>query len=346
MSGKNAIQNKKTAVIAGCGGISSLWLETLKDFDNVKITGLVDLDIKNAEAKAQEFGLDVLTGKDLGKMLDAVKPDIVFDCTVPQAHYNVVLTALDHGCNVLGEKPMAGSMKQARKMLRAAEKSGKTYAVIQNRRYNGNISAFRNVLKSGKAGDLSSLYADFFIGAHFGGFRENMEHVLLLDMAIHTFDQARYISGLDPLYVYAYEWNPPGSWFKHGASAICIFEMENGVVFNYRGSWCAEGMDTSWDCSWRALCTGGTVVWDGGENISGEIVEGDNGFIRRKKSFEIENPVESEYSGHAGVIHDFLESLENGKKPPTDCTDNIKSLAMVHAAVESIKKGRKVKIKY
>ena len=61
--------------------------------------------------------------------------------------------------------------------------------------------------------------ADFFIGAHFGGFRDEMAHVLLLDMAIHTFDQARKILGADPVSVYCHEFNPAGSWYAGASSA-------------------------------------------------------------------------------------------------------------------------------
>ena len=50
-----------------------------------------------------------------------------------------------------------------------------------------------------------------------------MPHVLLLEMAIHTFDAARLILGADPVSVYCKEWNPPGSWYKQNASAVAIF---------------------------------------------------------------------------------------------------------------------------
>ena len=80
-------------------------------------------------------------------------------------------------------------------------------------------------MQSGAVGPLTTVNCDFYIGAHFGGFRDRMEHVLLLDMAIHTFDQARFIMGADPVSVYCNEWNPAGSWYDHDASAIAIFEM-------------------------------------------------------------------------------------------------------------------------
>lgn len=340
------MSTKKKVVLVGCGGITRAWFAAAKKLDDLDFVGLVDLNLDNAKKRNEEQGLDAVVGTDLKEILNATKPDIVFDCTVPDAHCEVTLTALNHGCHVLGEKPMASSMAEARRMVKAAEDNNKIYAVIQNRRYMKDILKYRDLLASGLIGDLTTLNADFFLGVHFEGFRLEMEHVLLLDMAIHSFDQARFISGKDPVSVLAYEWNPPGSWYKHGASAVCVFEMTDGAVFTYRGSWCSEGMNTSWECDWRAIGQKGTIIWDGLENIAGEIITEKEGFNPEKEKLEIEPATELEIGGHTGVMYDFLDAIDNGTEPQTICTDNIKSLAMVHAAVESAETGRKVEIKY
>jgi predicted dehydrogenase len=279
-------------------------------------------------------------------MLEATRADVVFDCTIPAAHKSVVLTALSHSCHVLGEKPLAESMADAREMLTAAQASGKTYAVIQNRRYLDNIVRFREVIRAGQIGPLTTLNADFYLAPHFGGFRDAMEHVLLLDMAIHSFDQARYIADADPVSVYCYEWNPAGSWYDHGASAQCIFEMTNGLIFNYRGSWCAEGLQTAWACDWRAIGQKGTARWDGEDDIQVAAVVESEGFFRQTERLDPPATPQLQHSSHAGVINEFVESLKNGTLPQTVCTDNIKSLAMVHAAIESAESGRKVAIEF
>jgi predicted dehydrogenase len=63
----------------------------------------------------------------------------------------------------------------------AAPKGGKHDSITQNRRHLDPIVQFRLLLASRAIGDLTTLNADFYLGAHFGGFREEMEHVLLLD---------------------------------------------------------------------------------------------------------------------------------------------------------------------
>jgi predicted dehydrogenase len=254
------------AVLVGCGGICGAWLKAVQGETAVQVVGLVDLRAEAMAKVAQDYGLIGLPqSTDLAALLREVRPDAVFNCTVPEAHLPVTLTAFEHGCHVLGEKPLADTLENARTMVDAAARAGRTLAVLQNRRYQAQIRSLRAFLDRGTIGRVSSVNADFYIGAHFGGFRDRMRHVLLLDMAIHSFDQARLITGADPIRVYCHEWNPAGSWYDHDASAQCIFEMTGGVVLNYRGSWCCEGLNTTWECDWRIMGEKGCVTWNGGD---------------------------------------------------------------------------------
>ncbi|MEX2607687.1 MAG: Gfo/Idh/MocA family oxidoreductase [Kiritimatiellia bacterium] len=332
------------AVLVGCGGISNAWLKVLLPMENVVLVGMVDLNLSNVDAKIAEHSLSgVQTGTDLDPMLTDLKPDVVFDCTVPPAHESVVLTALQHGCHVLGEKPLAENMSQARKMVAAAEAAGTTYGVMQNRRWHSGIQRLRRALDQGIIGKVHTLHSDFFLGCHFGGFREEMKHVLLLDMAIHSFDQVRCLIDALPLSVIATEWNPPGSWYQHGASATAHFELENHCAFSYRGSWCAEGLNTTWECAWRIIGERGSLLWDGGDHIEAEVVKGDEGFIRPTEKVEIPPfSLSDTQTGHSGAIHNFIDCLDAGAVPETPGSDNIHSLAMVHAAIQSAETGRRV----
>ena len=335
----------RRVALVGCGGISTAWMNAVRTFDDVEIVGLCDIDPGRIDAFKEKWGItDIVTGRELGAVISKSGADTVFDCTVPAAHASVTVTALEAGCDVLGEKPMAEKLEDAVRMKETAERAGKTYAVIQNRRYNPEIIRYRDALRTANVGGITTLDADFYIGAHFGGFRAEMDHVLLLDMAIHSFDEARFISGLDPVSVYAYDWNPKGSWYRHGANAVAIFEMTGGVVFTYRGSWCAEGLNTSWECDWRGVCETGTLSWDGHSTVRGEREAGGENLIHDFSPIDIADAPALVHKGHAGVIREFLDSLASGKKPQTDCSDNIKSIAMVLKAIESAETGKRVAI--
>jgi predicted dehydrogenase len=335
-----------TAVLVGCGGISRAWLNAAKTIDALRIVGLVDINQQAAREKADEYGLaDALVSTDLTTALDRTNPAAVFNCTVPEAHMDVALQALAHGCHVLGEKPLADSMENARRMVRAAQEAGRILAIIQNRRYDERIRRLRAFLQSGKIGPLTTLNCDFYIGAHFGGFRDHMEHVLLLDMAIHTFDAARLITGADPVSVYCKEWNPAGSWYDHDAAAVAIFEMTDGIVFTYRGSWCTEGLNTTWESDWRVIGQKGSARWDGANDFKAQAVLKRGGFFSEHETIDLpEHDAGSKVGGHAGNIREFVHCVQTGHTPETVASDNIKSLAMVFAAISSAGLQRPVEI--
>lgn len=335
------------ALVLGCGGIAAAWLKPLAGFADCEIVGLVDLKLEQAEKRKLEFSLSSARAFDsLDDALAVLKPDLVFNLTVPSAHKETTLKALAHGCHVLCEKPLASNMAEARAMLKAARRAGRVLSIIQNRRYLDAIVRFRDFLRSGAIGDLHTLHADFYIGAHFGGFRELMEHVLLLDMAVHSFDQARFLSGWNPLNVYACEWNPAGSWYKHGASACAVFEMEGGGVFSYRGSWCAEGFNSSWECDWRAIGSSGTALWDGGAKLSAQRPAKREGFVSPLEEIAVPEAKPLAFAGHAGVIREFLDCVRSGSEPQTNCFDNVKSFAMVQAAIKSASSGKRQPVKF
>ena len=100
----------------------------------------------------------------------------------------------------------------------------------------------------------------------------------------------------------------------------------------------------SYDSVWRAMCSKGHVSWNGLELPKAYIADPDTD---NRHPRHIEIPMEytdCSISGHEGCIDEMIESLKTGKRSGTDCRDNIKSLAMVFAAVKSAAENREVTI--
>lgn len=334
-------------IVAGCGGMANEWVKYALSREDAKIVGLMDINPDNAKALAERHKFEAGIFTDLEEAIKETGANLVFDVTIPDAHMKTVTTALLSGCDVLGEKPMASSMDEARFMVDTAAETGRTYAVMQNRRYLKKCRELKELISNGTIGEPGFICADFFIGAHFGGFRDIMESPLILDMAIHTFDQARFYTGGDPVSVYCHEFNPEGSWYKGDASAVCIFEFSNGAVFCYRGSWCAEGGNTSWEAAWRIVGSKGSALWDGSGEPFCEIAltSEENKFIRDVARIEATNAWNGR-EGHFGCLDEMFSALKEGRKPETDCSDNIKSIAMVFGALHSSREGKKIMLEY
>ena len=333
------------AVLVGCGAMSQTWLDAVAQIDGLEIIGLADLDPARVRAVAERHGLqDAVQASNVTDLLARTRPELLFDLVVPQARHAVVSAALAAGCHVLSEKPMAETLDQAKDLIARARGAGKLHVVVQNRRYLDGVRRIARALAEGLIGQLTSVHADFFLAPHFGGFREYMAHVLLVDMAIHAFDAARCMTGHEARSVYCQEWNPAGSWYREGSSAAAIFEMDHGVVFNYRGSWCAAGLGTSWECAWRFVGTRGTLVWDGNAELRAEVALAPRtGLFDATQQVEVP-AAEGRVGGHLGVLQDFIAAVRGGHVPETAGPDNIHSLAMTLGAVDSARSGRRVEI--
>jgi predicted dehydrogenase len=305
------------------------WLRALADRDDVEVVGLVDLDEAAARAALDAHGLTaVASDTRIESVVDGSGPDFVVDVTAPAAHHPVTMTALGLGLPVLGEKPLAATLAEALELVAAAEVHGRLFMVGQSRRYEPHAARFRELVAG--AGPVGILTAAMYRAPRFGGFRDVMDHPLLLDMAVHAFDAARWFLGADPVGVYCEEFNPSWSWYRGAAAASATFEMTTGARFVYTGSWCSPGHETSWNGEWRASGPAGSVLWDGdGAPLGVTPDDADGG----------PGPY-----GIRGVLDEFLAALRTGSTPPGECHDNVSTLAMVHAAVESARERRHVRV--
>lgn len=340
--GRRSSVNRPRVVIVGAGGIAGAWLPGVKAED-LEVVAVVDLQLEAAQRRIDEFEFGAKASTDLAEVLAAESPDFVLDLTIPGARAQVVTTALKAGCHVLSEKPLAASMAEARELLELSEKTGKLLTVSQNRRWDALHVQIQRALQDGQLGAVTTVNCAFYLGAHFGGFRDEMANPLLLDMAIHHFDLARFFTRADPLAVYAKGFNPQGSWYRGDAAASCIFEMTDGLVFSYQGSWCAEGQPTSWNGDWRFVGERGSILYERDAPPQAQVIADDREFQRPLKDLELP-AVTLDYPQQRGALREMLAFLRGGARPVIEAQDNIKSLAMVFGAIESARTGRRVTI--
>lgn len=119
--------------------------------------------------------------------------------------------------------------------------------------------------------------------------------------------------------------------------------MTDDVMLLYWGSWCAEGWQTSWNGDWRYVGDEGTVICERDQTPHGQVVAGGDGFLRDLKDLPVPKS-EVKYTRIHGVLREMLEFPPTGKSPRCQCGDNIKSLAMLFAVIESSKQGQAVSV--
>ena len=320
-------------VQVGAGGMGRAWLRTLAANPDVRLVGLVDLDVDAARRAADEEGHQgVAVATSVDALATRAQAEALVNVTVPLAHHPVTTGALLGGLPVLSEKPLAESVSEGLSMVAASEVSGQLLMVSQSRRYWRHLSAFRRQVA--QLGTLGSVSCEFYKAPHFGGFREEMAYPLLVDMAIHQFDLARDLAGSEPVSVFCDSYNPSWSWFAGDAAANVVFELASGARFSFTGSWCAPGEETSWNGRWRVSGSAGSAVWDGDGVPVAEDAEGS----------PVPAVVEDEPEQIAGSLAEFVAVLRGGGVPSGEVHANVLSLAMVEAAITSAEAGRRVTI--
>ena len=308
-------------LVVGAGSMGRAWLAAVAESPDAELVGVADLDLDVARAAAPGVEVD----SDPVALAARTGAEALIDVATPVAHHPITTAALFAGLPVLGEKPAAATLAEALSLAAAAEATGKLFMVSQSRRWNPQVFALRAAIA--ELGPVGTLTTQFFKAPRFGGFRETMAHPLLVDMAIHAFDTARFLLDAEPVAAYCETSNPPWSWFDGDASATAVFAMESGARYAYNGSWCAPGDETSWNGEWRVSAEKGTAVWDGEQPpLSGGVAVA----------------VDAGPSGIDAALTAFVDAVRSGDCHSGEVHENAMSLAMVEAAVRSAHTGSRV----
>lgn len=326
-------------VVIGAGGMGRAWIATVLGNQAAQLVGVADVlagaaDRAVAEVVPEEHHAGILTGTDALEVARRSGAEAVIDVTIPAAHHAVTADSLHAGYPVLGEKPCAATLAEAVSLAGHSEATGKLFMVSQSRRNNPHLHEARRLADElGGAGIVDTRFAK---APRFGGFRDEMAHPLLVDMAIHAFDAGRVLLGGRAVSVTATTYNPPWSWYAGDAAATVAITYDSGAVHTYSGSWCSPGEETSWNGDWALSCEHGTVRWDGegpptAYPAEGEAVQG-----------RVPGPADR-WELDASLAA-FCTALRGGPAPDSEVHSNVWTQAIVEAAVRAADTGSRVSL--
>jgi predicted dehydrogenase len=332
------MSGKKRCLMLGASGFAGIWIhQFLPVFSSrLEVAGLVDVN-PQALAAAGDF-LDLAPGQrftDMATAFASVDADFCIIVIPPAFHREAVLQAVARRLPILSEKPIADTWESSLAIYRAVHEANLKMQVIQNYRYSAPMLTMRKVLRDGDLGELNYLVARFAAdyreyGA-WGLFRHEIPHALLVEGAVHHFDMLRNLSGADCASIAGWEWNPRWSSAKGDFCNLYVLRMTNGAHASYEGSGTAAGEQNSWhDEYYRAECEHGAVSV--GRDDVVRIHRFKRGHGMRIEEAPLLTPP---YQGHAWLIDEFLQWLDGGPTPATVIDDNLKTMAMVIAAIEA-----------
>lgn len=138
--------------IVGAGYVARYHIEALKRLTEVEIVGICDLDRDAADKQAKTYGIGVVASDLAG--LAACRPHAIFVLTPPSSHCALALRALDMGCHVFVEKPMADSVAECDAMIAKAREKGLVLSVDHSDLFDPAVMRARELVAAGACGEL------------------------------------------------------------------------------------------------------------------------------------------------------------------------------------------------
>jgi predicted dehydrogenase len=325
---------------AGLGAMGGNWFKTIGATPGVETVACVDTNTDTLERLAQAGQRCYISFEDA---LRNEQADAVLIATPPDLHEPVAVQAAEAGLHILCEKPLADTLDSARRMADAADAANVVLMVAQNRRHNPFIHTMSKLMREANYGQAGQVFVTFRQIFTRDSFRDDMAHPLLIDMANHHFDTIRCVLGEEPVGVMGTAWNPAWSRFKGAASAVVVFDYASGMRVAYEASWHTIDVDmTPNGCDWRIECERGVYACK--NEIVYEGMRGDSASGSLGSSLQPVQMVDMPHQGGAYLLHEFMTAVREGKSPQTTGRDNLKTLAMVFAAVEAVDSGKRVTI--
>lgn len=276
---------------------------------------------------------------DLDQALREVDCQAVLITASLPGHVSSALTALRAGKHVLLEKPFAATLEEARQVVETAAEHDCLLMISQNYRFYPAVQKVRELVRAQELGPVGAVTIDFHWYANAAPKESNGHYAiwqpLLVDMAIHHFDLMRYVLGQEASQIFCRTWNPAWSNFREAPCAAATITFGEDTVVNYRGSWVSHHPRTCWGGEWSIQCAQGEIFWESRDDERPDWVA-----VRRlgKRPRKLALPSVPLIDRH-GSLNAFVQAVRSGQEPGSSGRDNVKTLALTLAAVESSRRG-------
>lgn len=330
----------RTGILAGLGGRGLFWLGETRRHEGCELIGYVEPGEANRRRAIEEHEVpEEQVFIHIDDAIEKTEADFVLDVTPPAAHFEIAQKAFASGLNVLGEKPLSDDYATACRMVEMGAQAGLKHMITQNYRFSAPPRTTRRLLAEGLIGKPGQCDIRFYMcwadmpGSHY----VTEPYMLINDMMVHHFDMMRYVLGVDPVSVQAVTWNHPWGWHTGDAAHAIVFEFPDGLWATHVSVGCAVGERTSWNGDWRIEGPKGTISWQQDVIRHAHLHRTDDPVD------EVIPPLDVPPAGKA-ILDEFCAAIEEDREPECSAADNIQSLAMVFAAIQSAKEGRRVEL--
>jgi len=308
----------------------------------VEVVGYVDSDPSALELlRAKVAAAEELCFGTLQQAIDAGRPDAVLVTTTLAGHAPLIRASLEAGLHVLVEKPFVERLETAADLVALAAGARRVLMVSQNYRFFPAARAAAGLIAGSELGELYEVAIDFRRNNASPPKTRWRQHwdpqPLLVDMSVHHFDLLRMMFGAEPERMSCVTAGAGLGGFDGPPAAIASI-LFGEVPVSYRGSWISSGPITAWAGEWTMEFERGSVWWTsrGDEGaLNDRLVVTPRG--GRRKTVKLPEMARID---RAGTLSEFAGSIREGREPETSGRNNLGTMAMVEAAVESARREK------
>jgi myo-inositol 2-dehydrogenase / D-chiro-inositol 1-dehydrogenase len=325
--------------IIGAGRIGKLHAENLVHNPFIEIKAISDIYADQVKSWAEGIGIQKVT-KDYFEILNDPEIHAVFICSPTNTHVSIITDAAKAGKHIFCEKPISFDLEETQKALQVVQECGVKFQTGFNRRFDHNFKQVRDVVEAGKVGNpqiIKITSRDPEIPP-----QEYIKHSggMFIDMSIHDFDIARFLSGSDVEEVYvqgAVLIDPVFSDYEDVDTAIISLKFKNGAIGVIDNSRRAV---YGYDQRVEVFGSKGCVNIKNDLPTTAEISTVDGVLSDKPKYFFLERYQEA----YIKETNEFIDSLLYNKAVPVDGNDGLQAELIAHAAKKSLREGRPVKL--
>jgi predicted dehydrogenase len=319
--------------LIGCGGISQHHLQGYRNA-GWNVVALADLVEERAAKRRDELFPKAQIFTDYRKMLAESELEVVDIATHPKERVKIIRDTLNAGCHVLSQKPFVLDLDEGRKLIALADRKKLRLAVNQNGRWAPYFSYLRRAVQAGLIGKMQT--ADLRMNWDHtwtqGTAFEKIHHLILYDFAIHWFDMVTcFFAGRQAKRVFASAVKSPGQVIAPPFLAHCAVEFPNGLAtlsFNAHSKFGGNESTT-------LVGTKGTIQCDG------PLCAGNSIRLYTAKGIATPKLKGSWFpDGFRGAMGGLLCAIEEKREPENSARNNLKSLEICFAALDSADTGQ------
>ena len=188
--------------VIGTGRIGKVHIATLvQSVPQAEIIAIADVDLKSAEQVAKTFGIKSVSDRP-EDIFENKEIDAVVICSSTDTHARYIVEAANAGKHIFCEKPVDLSIDVIKNALKKVDLAGIKLMLGFNRRFDPNFMKLKKLVSEGKIGDPHILKITSRDPAPPPAEYSAVSGGMFLDMTIHDFDMARYMTGSEVVEVY------------------------------------------------------------------------------------------------------------------------------------------------